>query len=164
MAQYALYKQYAKAMYNICLRITNDEADAADILQEAFLKVFDHLSQYKGDATIGAWIKRIVINQAISHLKKKRLSLVPLDEQYDHAAAPEAEDWDLSNAQVTRVQQQMQLLPEGYRLVLSLYLLEGYDHKEIASILGITESTSKSQYNRAKKKLRTLLEERTYNG
>lgn len=164
MAQYTLYKQYAKAMYNVCLRIVNDEAEAADVLQEAFLKVFDHLSQFKGDATIGAWMKRIVINQAISHLKKKRLSLVPLDDQYDQAIAPEQEDWDLSNAQVARVQQQMEQLPEGYRLVLSLYLLEGYDHKEIAGILGITESTSKSQYNRAKKKLRALLEERTYNG
>jgi len=151
-----LYNLYSKAMYNICYRMVNDADDAADILQEAFVSAFRNLESYHGDATFGAWLKRIVINKAINFLKKRRLDLEPLNEG-NHVWEKTEEPYDTNNYNIHSIKKAIQQLPEGYRLVFSLYLLEGYDHSEIAGILGITESTSKSQYNRAKKKLRELL-------
>lgn len=161
-AQAELYRRYAKAMFNVALRITGDYAEAEDVLQESFLSAFRELSGYKGDSSFGAWLKRIVVNKSINCLRQRRLQLVPL-EDFHHdaapveAAAPHASDDDDDvqyRADVLR--RCVQELPDGYRVVLSLYLLEGYDHLEIASILGITESTSKSQYSRARTRLREL--------
>lgn len=158
-AHYHLYKLYSKAMYNVGYRITRSEDEAEDVLQEAFISAFRNLDRYRGDATFGAWLKRIVVNKAINALQKKK-----------HEVLPEVDDdWDVADEQplpeyredltVDRVRTAIEQLPDGYRTVLSLYLLEGYDHQEIAEILGITESTSKSQLNRAKQKLKTILEE-----
>ena len=161
-AQNRLYMLYSKAMYNSCLRITNDEDDAKDVLQEAFISAFRNLSSYKGEAAFGAWLKRIVVNKAINHIKKKQLEIASLDiEQHDLALENNTDDHDISYS-AERIREAIQNLPKGYRVVFSLYLLEGYDHQEIADILGITVSTSKSQYNRAKKKLRELLTEEAY--
>lgn len=154
-AHYQLYKLYAKAMYNTAWRITNDPDDAEDVLQEAFISAFRNLTHFRQDATFGAWLKKIVINKAINFLKKKRTELLPGDEDWDVAEA--AEEEYAEPLTVERVKKAIQQLPDGYRSVLSLYLLEGYDHQEIGQILGITESTSKSQFNRSKKKLRELL-------
>ena len=154
IAQSRLYMLYSKAMYNSCLRITNNEDDAKDVLQEAFISAFSNLKSYKGEAAFGAWLKRIVVNKAINHIKKKQLELAPLDiEQHDLFSDGGSEDSDQKYT-IERIREAIHKLPEGYRVVFSLYLLEGYDHQEIADILGITVSTSKSQYNRAKKKLR----------
>ncbi|MEH0154608.1 RNA polymerase sigma factor [Limibacter armeniacum] len=156
-AQYEVYKQYAKPMFNVCVRITNSIEEAEDVMQEAFLKMFRSLESYKGDATFGAWFKRIVVNESINHIRRRKLSVLSMDEmQHDlpEAGAQDKEDLHLS---VDRVREAIQLLPDGYRIVFSLYLLEGYDHSEIAEILQISESASKSQYSRAKKKLRELL-------
>ncbi|WP_375435551.1 RNA polymerase sigma factor [uncultured Hymenobacter sp.] len=158
-AQAEIYKRYSKAMFNASLRITGDYAEAEDVLQESFLSAFRELHSYKGDSSFGSWLKRIVINKSINCLRNRRLQLVPLSEQHDaasfdlpdHAADMEGVQW---RADVVR--RCVQELPDGYRVVLTLYLLEGYDHAEIASILGITESTSKSQYSRARKKLLEL--------
>jgi RNA polymerase sigma-70 factor (ECF subfamily) len=161
-AQNRLYMLYSKAMYNSCLRITNDEDDAKDVLQEAFISAFRNLNSYKGEAAFGAWLKRIVVNKAINHIKKKQLEIASLDiEQHDLALENNTDDHDISYS-AERIREAIQNLPKGYRVVFSLYLLEGYDHQEIADILGITVSTSKSQYNRAKKKLRELLTEEAY--
>ncbi|SHI68633.1 RNA polymerase sigma-70 factor, ECF subfamily [Hymenobacter daecheongensis DSM 21074] len=158
-AQAEIYKRYAKAMFNAAVRITGDYAEAEDVLQESFLSAFRELHSYKGDSSFGSWLKRIVINKSINCLRSRRLQLVPLAEQHDAPAAEEA-DGGLDPEEVSWradvVRRCVQELPDGYRVVLSLYLLEGYDHAEIAGIMGITESTSKSQYSRARKKLLEL--------
>lgn len=162
-AQAEIYKRYAKAMFNASLRITGDYAEAEDVLQESFLSAFRELHSYKGDSSFGSWLKRIVINKSINCLRNRRLQLVPLGEQHD-AAGPDTPDSsfdaDMVQWRADVVRRCVQDLPDGYRVVLTLYLLEGYDHAEIAGILGITESTSKSQYSRARKKLLELASQR----
>jgi len=154
-AQHKLYNLYAKAMYNICYRMTNDSDEAQDVLQESFISAFNSLSTYRGTASFGAWLKRIVVNKSINHIRSRRLDLVPLDD-IEPVSEDEISDKELY-LDIERIKSSIELLPDGYRIVFSLYLLEGYDHKEIGQILSISESTSKSQYNRAKAKLRKLL-------
>ena len=157
MAQRELYSSYADAMYNVAFRMVNNAEDAEDVLQNAFLDVFKNLKNFRYQSTPGAWIKRIVINKAINLVqKKKRLALVDKDEEgleiiEDHDDTP----YDHYN--VGLIKEAINRLSEGYRLVLTLYLIEGYDHKEIAQILGVSEATSKSQYSRAKKKVRMMI-------
>jgi len=154
-AQRMLYGQYSKAMYNICLRMVNNRMDAEDVLQNSFIEVFKGIKSFRGNSTIGAWIKRIVINNNIDFLKKRKIYF----EEIDDKAVIKVEEEKLNNNvyDVGAVKHNIALLPDGYRVVLSLYLLEGYDHKEIGEILDVTESTSKSQYSRAKKKLKELI-------
>lgn len=156
-AQRELYQLYSRAMYNICLRMLNNEADAEDLLQNSFVDVFTKLHYFRFDSSIGAWIKRIVINNCINYLKKRRLQIVEMGERDIAAEVADEKDWQGVELSVAKVQEGIQQLPEGYRVVLSLYLLEGYDHKEIGEILNISSSTSKSQYSRAKKKLKQIL-------
>lgn len=156
-AQHKIYQLYSKAMYNTCMRITNDASEAEDILQEAFVDAFGKIHTFKGEATFGAWLKRIVINKAINQVKKRKLDLVSV-EKFDFKEDLEEENTEMQ-FQVKKVHKAIQLLPDGFRTVLTLYLLEGYDHREIAEILGISESTSKSQYNRAKKKLVQIIKQ-----
>jgi RNA polymerase sigma factor (sigma-70 family) len=155
-AHYRLYKLYSKAMFNVGYRITGNEEDAEDVLQEAFVSAFKNLHHYRGDASFGAWLKRIVINKAINVLKKHKWEMMPENKEIDVAEEEEPQEY-LSDLNVNRVRSAIQQLPDGYRSVLSLYLLEGYDHQEIGEIMGISESTSKSQLNRAKNKLKELL-------
>lgn len=122
-AQYELYKLYSKAMFNICMRIANDYAEAEDILQESFLSAFQHIQTFKGDSTFGAWLKKIVVNQSIAHIKKKRLQLIPLEEQ-DMPQEDETVYEEEVVLQVEGIKRAIQKLPDGYRVVLSLYLLE----------------------------------------
>ena len=155
-AYHQLYRLYSKSMYNVAYRIVWDEDDASDVLQESFISAFNNLDHYRGDATFGAWFKRIVINKALNMLKRKKMESLPEDDRWD---VPEEEGPDLEYDDLTveRVKRAIEQLPEGYRSVLSLYLIEGYDHQEIGEILGVSESTSKSQLNRAKHKLREFL-------
>jgi RNA polymerase sigma factor (sigma-70 family) len=155
-AHYKIYKLYSKAMFNVAYRITAREEDAEDALQEAFISAFRNLESYRGESAFGAWIKRIVVNKAINILKKRRFESIPDDDRWDVAEDTDPSEYK-EELTVDRVKQAIGQLPDGYRAVLSLYLLEGYDHQEIAEILNITESTSKSQLNRAKGKLRELL-------
>jgi RNA polymerase sigma factor (sigma-70 family) len=155
-AHYKLYRLYSKAMYNVSFRITGREEDAEDALQEAFISAFRNLESYRGDAAFGAWLKRIVVNKAINIVKKRRYELMPENEEWD-VAEEEGPGEYREGLTVDRVRTAIQQLPDGYRAVLSLYLLEGYDHQEIAEIMNISESTSKSQLNRAKNKLKELL-------
>lgn len=146
-------------MYNTCLRITGNEMDAEDVLQESFVSAFKNLQSFKGTASFGSWLKRIVINNAINMVKKRRLDFESVEGKEDESAFAEPNQEADITYDVALVKEGISRLPEGYRLVLSLYLIEGYDHKEIGQILGITESTSKSQFNRSKKKLREILKE-----
>jgi len=154
-AQHMLYGQYSKAMYNVCLRMVRNRMDAEDVLQNAFVEVFRGLNSFKGNSTLGAWIKRIVINNSIDHMKKRKIYFEEIDDRIE--LKEEDEHSTVTQYDVSLVKHNITLLPDGYRVVFSLYLLEGYDHKEIADILGITEATSKSQYSRAKKKLKEMI-------
>lgn len=155
-AHYQLYKLYSRSMYNIGYRIVNNAAEAQDVLQEAFISAFRNLDHYRGDASFGSWLKRIVVNKAINVIHSRKTEHLPEDENFDVTEEVwEEREFPFTVEQVRRAIEQ---LPDGYRAVLSLYLLEGYDHGEIAEILGISESTSKSQFNRSKKKLREILE------
>ena len=145
-------------MYNVGYRIVRDQEEAEDVLQEAFISAFRNLELYRSESTFGAWMKRIVVNKAINQLKKKRMERFPDDERWDIREEETVDEFEGYPFTVDKVKKAIGQLPEGYRLVLSLYLMEGYDHSEISEILGITESTSKSQLNRSKKKLRELLE------
>lgn len=163
-AYQSLYQHYSKAMFNVALRMVKDRDEAEDVLQDAFVSAFTHLGSYSGKATFGAWLKRIVVNKAINFLKKQRANLVELKVDIDLEDSTESDHQDVEY-RVKTVQSAIEKLPDGYRVVLSLYLLEGYDHKEIGEILGISESTSKTQYLRAKQKIVSLLEkEATYEG
>lgn len=162
-AHYEIYKLYSKAMFNICYRIVGVQEIAEDVLQEAFVSAFQNIKSYQGKASFGAWLKRIVVNKAISHLRKQQLDMVELDDRMELKEEENIDDIGLV-MNVEKIRDAIQKLPNGFRAVFSLYLLEGYDHKEISEILDISESTSKSQYNRAKKKLREILREEIYYG
>jgi RNA polymerase sigma factor (sigma-70 family) len=160
-AQYELYKLYSKAMFNVSMRITNDYAEAEDVLQEAFISAFKNLHSYKAEASFGSWLKKIVINASINAIRKRKNELVPIDERTIEDL-PDTHEEDDFEWKVDNVRKAIQKLPDGYRVVLSLYLLEGFDHAEIGEVLGISESTSKSQYSRAKKKLLEIMKEPQY--
>jgi RNA polymerase sigma factor (sigma-70 family) len=157
-AQFEIYKLYNKAMFNTALRITGEENDAEDVLQEAFVSAFQHLSSYREDASFGAWLKRIVINKALNHVQRVKKDMMLAEDVRKETSEYEPEKTE-PNYTVDQVKQAMKTLPSGFRTVLSLYLFEGYDHKEISEILGITESTSKSQYKRAKDKLKMIIKQ-----
>jgi RNA polymerase sigma factor (sigma-70 family) len=152
-AQFLLYKQYSKAMYNLAYRMMNNREDAEDVLQEAFLECFRNINSFRFESTFGAWLKSILINRCINQLRKKKIDL----EYMENFPAVIQEEEQEPAYDTTRIYKSIEQLPDGYRIILTLYLLEGYDHTEIAQILSISESTSKSQYSRAKDKLRTIL-------
>jgi len=153
-AQFQLYKLYYKAMYNTCLRIVNDTLEAEDIMQESFLKAFDKINHYKGEVSFGAWLKRIVINHSLDELRKRKMDLDSIEESaYDIKEDEKEENFEEIQYKVEQIKDAINKLPDGYRIVLSLYLIEGYDHDEIGEILNISSSTSRSQCARAKKKL-----------
>lgn len=154
-AQFELYKLYSKAMYNTTLRMVQNVHDAEDLLQSIFVEVFTKLDSFRYESSIGAWIKRIAINKCINFLKSKRLSFQELNPALDKTDEPD--EPQEQNFVVEKIVKAVHTLPEGYRVVFSLYAIEGYDHEEIAQILGITEATSKSQYSRAKARLRAML-------
>jgi RNA polymerase sigma factor (sigma-70 family) len=152
-AQFRLYNQYSKAMYNLAYRILNHREDAEDILQEAFVECFRNINSFRFESTFGAWLKKIVVNKCINHINKKKIDLTLCDTlPSDIYEEDEEVIYDTG-----KIFKGIEKLPDGYRIILTLYLLEGYDHSEISQILGITESTSKSQYSRAKEKLRSIL-------
>ncbi|GAA4308746.1 sigma-70 family RNA polymerase sigma factor [Compostibacter hankyongensis] len=157
LAARQLYEAYAGAMYNICLRMLNDVQLAEDTLQDAFYQVFKSLHTFRGESTLGAWIKSIVVNRCLNQLKKKKHFFMPVDEM--ELTEEEPVDEKAHAYTVARVQDAIRKLPDGYRVVLSLYLFEGYSHKAIAAELGISESTAKTQYLRAKAKVRQWVQE-----
>ncbi|NQZ75578.1 MAG: sigma-70 family RNA polymerase sigma factor [Ekhidna sp.] len=162
-AMSSLYGLYAKAMYNICRRMMGDEEEAKDLLQESFIDAFQKLPSLREVNTFSSWIKRIVVNNCINAIRKKKLDTSQLEEGSDFIEEEE-DDFEYTHFQAGQIMQVINLLPEGCRTVLNLYLFEGYDHKEIGDILGVTESASKAQYCKAKARIRKLLvEERSQN-
>ncbi len=154
-AQFELYRLYSRAMYNTALRMVRNPHDAEDILQSVFVEVFTKLDSFRYESSIGAWIKRITVNKCINFMKSRRMELTELTASHDKMDQPEKEpEMPFS---VEKINKAIENLPDGYRVVFSLYALEGYDHEEIGQILVVTEATSKSQYSRAKAKLREVL-------
>lgn len=157
-AQHKLYNLYIDAMYNVCMRMVRNVEDAEDVVQEAFIEAFTRMDSFRYESTFGSWLKRIVINRSINHLKKRKLPIVELEGQ-KMVASEEEEEIKIDRAiELQKVEQGIAKLPSGYQQILTLYLIEGYDHVEIGEILSIATSTSKSQYHRAKKKLIEIIE------
>lgn len=145
-AQFLLYKQYSKAMYNIAIRFLNNTMDAEDILQESFLSAFEKINGLVNTNSFGSWLKRIVINNCLSLLRKKKIYF----EDIDDYKLEDADDHDsLADIDPVMVHREIKNLPDGGRTILVLHALEGYKHREIAKMMGISESTSRTQYKRA---------------
>jgi len=154
-AQFQIYKLYYKAMYNTSLRIVNNTMEAEDIMQESFLSAFEKIDTYSGTVSFGAWLKRIVINRSLDALGKRKAVFEDIETHIgirDESNDENDRNEDL-DVKINEVKDAIEHLPDGYRVILSLYLLEGYDHDEIAEILNISSSTSRSQLSRARQKL-----------
>lgn len=155
-AQKQLYELYAKAMYNVCLRMLRDTEKSQDCLQEAFIDAFTNLNKFDFRVAFGAWLKRLVINRCINELKRNQRSMEFIDSIEDDVYEEiEVEEKAL---QVQAIKLAMQELPAGSRAIFSMYLIEGYDHVEISQVLQISESTSKSQYMRAKQRIKRIIQ------
>ncbi|MDW3208812.1 MAG: RNA polymerase sigma factor [Reichenbachiella sp.] len=164
VAQNELYKRYAGAMYNICRRMMNDEDEARDLLQDAFVEAFMKIHSLKELSTFSAWIKRITVNKCINAIKKKRIFAISIDENVDPADEDEWIDQEIIGHEAQAIMKALEQISDGCRTVFNLYLFEGYDHKEISQIMGISESASKSQYSKAKQKIRDLLKTKKFQG
>ena len=153
-AQFSIYKLYYRSMYNTALRIVNRTDDAEDIMQEAFLTAFHKLKSYKGEVSFGTWLKRIVVNRSLDYLRKRK---VEFEEVRSDLPIFEEERDDQTEYTIEEVKTAISQMTDGYRTILSLLLLEGYDHEEVSEILGISNVTSRTQFCRAKQHLRELL-------
>lgn len=148
-AQKALYDQYAKGFYAVCVRYVKDEDTAEDILVKAFMRILDKIDQYSGKGSFEGWMRRIVVNEALGFLRSTKHLQQEVDIQYADYTVHQEQD----HLQAEDLMAMVQALPAGYRAVFNLYAIEGYNHAEIAEQLGISENTSKSQYSRARKLL-----------
>ncbi len=155
-----LYDLYAKAMLNISARILNNTEEAQEVIQDAFLKAFEKIGTHDKQYSFGVWLKRIVINHSLNALKKRKIVFVDL-ENSNEVVEEENDESEEITYDVNLIKKCIQELPDGYRTIFSLFLFEQYSHKEIAELLNISEGTSKSQYNRAKKKLISLVKQNT---
>lgn len=162
-AQMSLYKKYCDGMYVIAHRYLKDTAAAEDAMQEAFIKAFQKLGQFQGDVTFGAWLKRIVINTCLDVIKARRLETEPIDEKL-YTLVETDDDWSVcdDDTTVTAVLTAIENLPQNYKLAVKLYLIEGYDHQEIAEILKISENASRTYLFRGKTKLKEELKHLRY--
>jgi len=160
-AQLQLYDMYCKAMYNTAFNFVKNEAVAEDMMQESFIKAFQKITSFNQEVAFGAWLKRIVINQCLDWLKKRKLNIVSIDTQDIQIASEE--NWEVDDCiTIECINESIHKLPDKYKVVLKLFLLEGYDHQEIAQILNISEVSSRSQLFRGKNKLKELLKQYNY--
>ncbi len=155
-SQKELYTTFASKMYPVCLRYTKSQMDAEDVLQESFVKLFNNLGKFRGEGSFEGWVRRIFVNTAIEQLRKKNLNTTAGD-GLENSVADKQQN-GLQNLYAKDIMSSANILSSGYKTVFRLYAVEGYSHKEIASQLGITESTSKSQFSRAKALLRSTLQ------
>lgn len=159
LAQMQLYNQYCNGMYIVANRFVKNTAEAEDVVQEAFIKAFSKLHQYKAEVTFGAWLKRIVINKSIDFLKSKKQHLVALEDVHLKVVdTPNDDKWLVDDAiTISEVKSAINTLSDKYKYVVMLYLIEGYDHQEISEILNISQVASRTQLSRGKQKLQDLL-------
>ena len=156
-AQFELYKLYYRAMYNTCLRFVRDSMEAEDIMQEAFLAAFRNIDSFRGEVSFGSWLKRIVVNRSLDALRKKSLDLDPIEEGRMVIDTDDYTDNDVVG-KVEQVKSAIAAMPDNYRVLLTLHLIEGYDHEEIAQITGMSNAAVRTGYSRARKKLQEMLE------
>lgn len=161
-AQLEIYKLFFKPMYNTSYRILNNTADAEDIMQDSFLDAFRKIGDYSGEGSFAGWLRRIVVNNSIDALKKKK-ELVPLEEK-DLGMEPDEltemnQRENTAEYRVDEIRKAISKLPDDARVIISLYLLEGYDHEEISQILDISYNAARTRYSRAKNKLINMLNE-----
>jgi len=148
-AQRELYDQFSDVMLGVCFRYTKSMADAEDVLQDGFVKVFTHLHQFKAEGELGAWIRRIMVNTALNYLKKSQK--YQYDLTYDEIPLhPVSEDNPVVKLQAKELTELIRQLPTGYQTIFNLHAVEGFTHVEIGAMLGISETTSRSQYFRAR--------------
>jgi len=157
-SQKALYDKYAPKLFTLCLRYTKHYRDAEDVLQDGFVKLFNNLDKFKGDGSFEGWVRRIFVNTAIQQFRNKKLQTVN-SELYENVLV-DSRASGLDNLYYKDLLKKWQSLSRGYRTVFQLYAIEGFSHQEIANVMGISESTSKSQYLRARGMLRTSLQEK----
>ena len=156
-AQRELFENYSRQLLGICMRYTDSVAEAEDVLQEGFVKIFMNVSHFKGQGSLMAWMRRIMINTAITHYHKMRKH--KYHDDIDDVRESKMEETGFNEADFTQEEllNVIQQMPEGYRMVFNLYAIEGYKHREISEIMDIDENTSKSQYSRARKWLQERL-------
>jgi RNA polymerase sigma factor (sigma-70 family) len=158
-AQEYLYKTFSPLMLGVCYRYAKNRSDAEDMLQESFIKIFSHIHQFRNEGSLEGWIRRIVVHTCINVIKKNK-------KFNDCVDLSQIVDWQTNKDEIPSIVQAkeiieaIRLLPIGYRTVLNLYAIEGYSHKEIGSMLEIEESSSRSQYSRAKSLLESILQKR----
>lgn len=161
LAAFNLYESYSKAMYNTLIRMVSDTDLAEDLLQEAFVKAFKNLENLTNDQAFAGWLKRIVVNTGLEHLRKRKMVFEEIDEERDDLEDEVLEDevLEVEEMDAKSIHAAIKELPDGCRTVLSLHVFEGLKHGEIAKELGISESTSKTQFRHAKKLLKVKLEQ-----
>jgi len=150
-AQFQLYELYVNAMYNVCMRLVGSKEDAEDVLQDSFVDAFKKLESFRFESTFGSWLKRIVVNKSINFLKLKKTPVTALGNHEYYLTDDSSQT--IAEQDIEKIKKGIDLLPNGFKQIINLYLIEGYDHTEIGEILEISTSTSKSQYHRAKRKL-----------
>jgi len=160
-AQQRLFDLYSRRMYGICLRYVKNTMQAEDVLVVAFTKIFERINQFKGEGSFEGWIRRIIVNEALTSLRRNRAMMIETDLEY----ADREPDYDRlsDHLEAEELLKMIEKLPPGYRVVFNMYAIDGFSHKEIGEHLGITENTSKSQLSRARTWLQKLLVERGWN-
>ena len=155
-AQHQLYELVAGRMMGVCLRYAKDDEEAKDLLQEGFIKVFQQIDAFRGEGSFEGWIKKIFINTALESIRKRKLLTQPLEDEEDASDNFLIQE---NKLEAKELLQMIRKLPASYRVVFNLYAIEGFNHREIAQQLNITEGTSKSQYARARQFLQKMLTE-----
>ena len=158
-AQLQLYRKYCDGMFIVAMRFVKNADDAEDVLQESFIKAFQKIHQFKGDVTFGAWLKRIVVNKSIDFLKLKK-EKISLNEDNMHVVV-EDDNWNVSST-ISIEQYAIDELQDKYKYVVLMFLVEGYDHQEIAQVLNISESACRTRLSRGKSYLKELLKGNNY--
>jgi len=160
-AQLRLYEQYCQGMFTVAMRFLQNAADAEDVVQESFIRAFQKIDQFKGEVTFGAWLKGIVVNRSIDFLKSKKQKTIELNENYMYI--PEDDNWLVTDGVgVAEVKQAIEQLPDKYRYVMQLFLVEGYDHGEISEILNISETASRTRLLRGRNYVKKSLNSKNY--
>lgn len=161
-AQLQLYNKYCDAMYIIAFRFMKNSQDAEDVMQEAFIKAFKKIETFRGEVTFGAWLKKIVIHQSIDTLKSVKFIFSELDDNYLKVVVADDDNWEVEDGiSAGEIKLAISQLPQKYELVVSLYLIEGYDHQEISQILDVSEVNSRTQLMRGKQKIKEMLLQKT---
>ena len=153
--QHELFKKYAGVLMGVCLRYTPVKADAEDVLQDAFMRIFSRIHQFRSEGSFEGWLKRITANCALKKMQKRKISFDDIHEQHINNIKTDAVTF--SNLTVAELLKQVSSLPEGYRIVFNLYVMEGYSHSEIGELLNIEEATSRSQLSKARKFLQAKI-------